>query len=177
CCTCSPIIPKKPITGRREATRRLTTEGETSSATLAKSGRLARCASAGRFGEARMQARSAKMATAYFLISEKKTKRARELFQRFARPEVGNGLATRRDRPSMIAKSVAGVHCLDLFGKVLAYLIALHLERRRELAVLDGEVARKDRELLHLLDACVLLVELVEMRLDGSVDARILMRL
>ena len=59
---------------------------------------------------------------------------------------------------------------LDLRGVLLGDHVALHLQRRRQLAALLGEVAGQDLELLHLLDAGELLVHLLDVVLDRLAD-------
>src|SRR5262245_1403519 len=67
----------------------------------------------------------------------------------------------KRDRCKARHASGAPVHRLDLLGEVLAYDPALDLERGRQLAMLDGQVAGQDGELLDRLDLAALAVDLV----------------
>src|SRR5690606_3286706 len=90
------------------------------------------------------------------------------------RPELdARARALPRTRPTPASVLV---HRLDRVGEVLVHAVALDLERGRELAVLDGEVALEDGELLDLLDARELLVDLVEVRLDRRAHRLVLVR-
>src|SRR5215217_8137911 len=61
--------------------------------------------------------------------------------------------------PQIFSFACAGVKLLDLVGEVLEADPALELQRRRHLALLDRELAREDRETLHLLDSAELLID------------------
>src|ERR1051325_7860925 len=56
------------------------------------------------------------------------------------------------------------VHLVEQSRVLLLDDFALHLEARRQLALVDGEVFRQDRELLDRLVLRKLLVDLVEVR-------------
>ena len=64
-----------------------------------------------------------------------------------------------------------GVQRVDLFCEVLLHGSASDLERRRDLAGVHREVARENREALHLLEARTLLVDVVDDALQERVDA------
>ena len=70
--------------------------------------------------------------------------------------------------PRRAAPASARVQRLDLARVLLGDDVALDLHRRRQLAALLREVVRQDLELLHLLDAGELLVDLVDVLLDRA---------
>src|SRR5688500_9491072 len=70
--------------------------------------------------------------------------------------------------PETMVSRLHGVHRLDLGGEVLVDHLALDLERRGQLAVLDGERPRQDGELLDLLDLGQRAVDVVDGALHGG---------
>src|SRR5215210_379720 len=70
-----------------------------------------------------------------------------------------------------------GVERVDFPLVLVGDHVALHLQRRRQLAALLREVVRQDLELLHLLDARELRVHLIEMLLDDRPHLGVLAQL
>src|SRR4051812_32404851 len=66
----------------------------------------------------------------------------------------------------LVGVVVVAIEGVDLVLEVLGDLLALDLQRRRQLALFLGQLAREDRELLDLLDVRQVLVRLVDLLLD-----------
>src|SRR5213079_2872904 len=71
-----------------------------------------------------------------------------------------SSVATKFRTTSRSVRDRAFVHLVEQGRVLLLDDLALHLERRRELAVVDRQILRQDRELLHRLVLRELLVHL-----------------